>query len=221
MLSTTSFAQIRNAELNIFGAGSIYSKNTYVIGYPQAITSIPGETKFDTRGRFGVRFGVYTRGRWGEEFFYSVQPNTVHISQGGTAPKTTDVKVRISNYGVNALYYLQETETHAFQPFLSAGLGGGLYQIRQSSAVFLQNPAGGNLQDMNNSNELVFNYGFGFKTHSTGWFGVRFDVRDYFGRTPSFGLARHSTDPTAEVLPVGSLHNAEASVGVVFYFGKR
>jgi hypothetical protein len=37
MLSNNAFAQLKDdLELNVFGAGSIYTKNTYEIGFPQA-----------------------------------------------------------------------------------------------------------------------------------------------------------------------------------------
>jgi outer membrane protein assembly factor BamA len=78
------------------------------------------------------------------------------------------------------------------------------------------------MPDIGNSNELGFNFGMGFKTRSTGMFGLRLDARNFVGRTPSFGLARHSNDPTATVLPAtGVTNNLELSVGVVFYFSRR
>jgi hypothetical protein len=224
--SNNAFAQYQlkdNIEVNVFGAGSVWSSKHYVIGYPQSPTNIPGELKIDSEGRFGVRLGVYTRGHWGEEFYYSYEPNGVTISQGGPFPKTTNIRVGISNYGINSLYYLNETESHAFQPFLSAGLGGTLYEIRQESLANLRNPALGNIPDADNSNELAFNFGFGFKARTNGWLGFRFDVRDYVSRAPSFGLARQSNNPTATVLPAtGAINNGEVSVGLTFYFfGRR
>jgi outer membrane beta-barrel protein len=223
MLSNNAFAQLKdNIELNLFGAGSVYTKNHFDIGFPQSATPIPGELTLGAHARFGARLGVYTRGRWGQEFFYSFEPNSVRISRGGASPSRTDIRIRLHHYGINALYYLVETESHTFQPFLSAGLGGAFYELRQESAAFVRDPSRGNLRDMDNANELAFNYGFGFKTRSTGWLGLRLDVRNYMVRTPSFGLARHSDDPTATVLPAtGVLHNPELSVGFVFYFGKR
>ena len=223
MLSNNAFAQSTlQWELNFFGAGSLYTKNTYLIGFPQSATPIPGELKFDVSPRFGARLGVFTRGHWSQEFYYSFEPNTVTISNAGPVPTTTDMRLRISNYGVNALYYLVETESNAFQPFLSAGLGGTLYQIRQESLVQVRDPAIGNLRDVNNSNELAFNWGFGVKTRPSERFGLRLDIRDFIARTPSFGLARQSNNPTATVLPAtGPTHNGELSVGFTIYFGNR
>jgi opacity protein-like surface antigen len=223
LLSNNAFAQLKdNLELNVFGAGSMYSKNNFEIGFPQSASPIPGNLKFDAAARFGVRLGVYTRGHWGEEFFYSFEQNSAQISRGGATTASIDLPIRVSNYGINALYYLQETETHTLQPFLSAGIGGTLYQLKPGTALFARDPARGNIPDIDNSNELAFNFGFGIKTRSTNWLGVRLDFRDYIGRSPSFGLARSSNDPTATVLPAtGVINNGELSLGLVFYFGKR
>jgi hypothetical protein len=223
LFSSDAFAQFReHAELNVFGAGSVYSRNRFLTGAPQSAVPVPGDIKIDPNARFGARFGVYTRGHWGEEFFYSFEPNTVTLSQVvASSPRTVDLRVRMHNYGVNALYYLVETESHALQPFLSAGLGGVAYQIRQESLVIARDPARG-LPDINNSNELAFNFGLGFKARSSGWFGIRLDARDFISRSPSFGLVRQSNNPSATVMPAtGVTHNAELSVGLTFYFSRR
>jgi hypothetical protein len=222
MLSNNAYAQEgNNLELNLFGAGSIYTRNHYQIGYPQTATPFTGEMRFEPHSRFGGRFGVYTRGRWGEEFFYSFEPNTVRL-QASASPGPTDMRLRIHNYGANALFYMVETESHGFQPFLSAGLGGTVYQIRQESLSTVRDPRRGNLPDINNSHELAFNYGLGFKARSAGWFGLRLDLRDFVARAPSFGLARQSIDPLAVVMPAtGVVHNAELSLGFTIYFNRR
>lgn len=221
MLSNAAYAQY-NIELNVFGAGSIYTKNSYEIGYPQSPTPIPGELKLDAHGRGGMRLGVYSHGHWGQEFFYSYEPNRVHLAKGAPSPSNTDLQIQIHNYGINALYYLVETEGHTLQPFVSAGIGGTWYRLTPEAVSIVRDPLRGNMADMDNANELGFNFGVGFKTRSNGWLGFRADFRDFVGRSPSFGLARTSNDPNATVLPAtGVLHNGEASVGLVFYFGKR
>src|SRR5215813_7024165 len=117
LLSNNAFAEYElkdNIEINVFGAGSFSSSKHFVIGYPQSPTSIPGSLKLDSpEGRFGARLGVYTRGHWGQEFYYSYEPNAVTITQGGPFPKTTNFRVSVNNYGINSLYYLAETESHS------------------------------------------------------------------------------------------------------------
>jgi hypothetical protein len=219
VLSNNAWAQFKDySELTVFGAGSVYNTNHFQVGFPQSTVPIPGTLKFDSHFRAGARFGLYMRGHWGEEVFYSYEPNTMTINQGATSK---DFHVQINNYGANALYYLVESEQHTVLPFLSAGIGGTFYRVRPESLAFARSPAGG-YPDMNNANELTFNFGAGFKTHSKGWFGLRVDVRDYLSRTPSFGIPRSSNDPTAIVLPAGGAqNNFEGSVGLVFYFGRK
>lgn len=223
-MSHAAYAQLKdNFELNVFGGGSWYSMKKYEIGYPQSLTPIPGEYRFNRALRGGVRAGVYTRGRWSEEFFYSYEPNKVHFVQPNSPANPVTLSTQIHNYGVTALYYLNDSESHAVRPFLSVGLGGTLYHLTAESRSFVRDPQRGNLPDVNNSNELTLNYGVGVKTRASGWLGFRADVRGFVGRTPSFGLARESNDPNATVLPVsGGLLNAEASAGLIFYFyGRR
>jgi hypothetical protein len=222
ILSNDAFAQLKDIELNFFGAGSVYTKNNFEIGYPQSAVPIPGSLRFENHARFGTRLGVFTRGHWGQEFFYSVESNGVRLTRGGPTPTRTDIRIRVHNYGINALYYLVETESHTIQPFVSAGIGGTVYQLRQESAAFLRDPLRGNIPDADNAHEPALNYGLGIKTRSAGWLGLRFDVRNFMGRSPSFGLARQSNNPSATVLPAtGLLHNGELSLGLVFYFSKR
>jgi opacity protein-like surface antigen len=223
MLSNAAYAQLAdNIELNLFGAGSIYTRNSFEYGYPQFSTPIPGTLSLDNHARFGVRLGVYARGHWGQEFFYSFEPNSVHITRP-TAPATdANLHIQVHNYGVNALYYLIETESGVFQPFVSAGIGGSVYRLTPQSVSYVRDPLRGNMRDMDNANELGFNFGIGFKTRTSGRVGFRMDFRDFVGRSPSFGLARQSNDPTATVLPAtGAINNGELSVGLVFYFGHR
>jgi hypothetical protein len=223
LCSNNVWAQFSDySELNVFGAGSIYSKNNFQTAFPQSAVPIPGQLKFDSHFRAGARFGMYMRGHWGEEVFYSYEPNTMTIISGAPAASRKDFSIGINNYGVNALYYFAEVETHSVLPFVSAGIGGTFYRVRPTSLAFARNPAGGNFPDMNNANELAFNFGGGFKTHTKGWFGIRADVRDFIGRTPSFGIPRSSNNPAAIVLPAfGATNNFEGSFGFVFYFGRQ
>jgi opacity protein-like surface antigen len=223
-LSGVAFAQLKdNIEINLFGGGSWYSAKNFEISYPQSVTPILGRFHFDNAWKGGVRLGVYTRGHWGEEFFYSYEPNNAHFIRRTPPTGAFDLSVQVHSYGATALYYLNDDESQRWRPFLSVGLGGTVYMLTADARTFATDPLRGNLLDIDNSNELVFNYGAGVKTRGSRWLGFRADVRGFVGRTPSFGLARRSTDPNATVFPVsGGLYNAEASAGVILYFfGKR
>src|SRR5262249_18523009 len=146
----------------------------------------------------------------------------LHISATQSTPFSDNLHLGVHNYGINALYYLVETEEHSVMPFLGMGIGGTAYLLSQNSKLYERTPTLGNKPDMNNSNELTFNVGIGLKTRSSGHFGLRLDARDYFGRNPSFGLVRSSPNPAATVLPAtGAINNAEFSAGVVIYFTRR
>jgi len=225
LLSSNAFAQWdhfwgTNYELNVFGAYSVLSDASYTIGFPQLPVPTPGRVTFNDTARYGGRLGVYTRGRWGQEFYYSYQPTKIHIAQSGVP--TDNLHLNIHNYGINALYYFVESEDHTWQPFLTAGIGGTYYQLTEESLLFLRDPNGGDKPDMNNTNLLAFNFGIGFKTRSYGHFGVRLDARDFITPNPRFGLVRSSNNPADTVLPTtGALNNGEFSAGIVFYFQKR
>jgi len=221
-LSATAYAQLKdNFELNVFGGGSWPSSSHYVFSFPQVISASPiqGVEKFDRAIVGGVRIGVYTRGHWGEEFFYSYQPNEVHFTRSNLS--TVNLSTQIHNYGANALYYLNE-DAERVRPFLTIGLGGTTYRVSPESTAFANDPLQGNLRTVHNSNELTMNYGVGVKTRGTRWLGFRLDARGYIGRTPAFGLPRQSNNPAVAVLPVsGGINTGELSAGLTFYFFER
>ena len=223
-LSSAAYAQVKdNLELNVFGGGSLYTAKSYEIGPPQSAVPVSGRFRFDHAIRAGLRVGVYSRGHWSQEFFYTYEPNKAHFIRRTAPTSSVDLSMQLHNYGITALYYLNDNESRSVRPFLSFGLGGSIYRLTPEARAFANDPLRGNLADMNTSHEIALNYGVGLKTRTSDWLGFRADIRGFLNRTPSFGLARRSDDATATVFPVsGPLHNAEASVGLVFYFyGKR
>jgi hypothetical protein len=222
--SSAAFAQLKdNIEINVFGGGGWYSSKDFEIGFPQSATPITGKFKLDPAWRGGVRLGVFTRGHWSQEFFYSYERNNAQFNRLTPPTSSLDLPIQVHNYGVTALYYLDENESNAVRPFLSIGVGGTVYRLSREAKFIATNPLEANIPDVNNSSELTMNYGFGLKTRTSGWLGFRADVRGYLGRPPSFGLARQSNDPNATVFPItGAMNNAEVSAGLVFYFfGRR
>jgi len=220
--SSVAHAQLKdNIEVNLFGGGSIYTKKNFEIGFPQSATPIQETFKLSRAAfRGGLRVGVYDRGHWSEEFFYSYEPNTAHFVATSTS---VDLPIRVHNFGVTALYYLQENESQSIRPFLSVGLGGTLYRLTQEAESIAGDPSQGNLPGIKSSNVLTLNYGVGVKVRPlSGWLGFRADVRGFLGPNPSFRLPSQSADPNAIVFPAGgAMSNGEASAGVIFYFFNR
>ncbi len=220
-----------NFELNLFGGGSFYTQKRFEVGFPQTTsvigsslttTPVQGAFRMNKAIRGGVRVGVYTRGHWSEEFFYSYEPSSARFIRRSAPSASLGLDVGVHNYGVTALYYLNDNETRNFRPFLSIGVGGTIYRLTSQAQSFARDPFRGNLPGINNSHELALNYGIGVKTRASDWLGFRADIRGFVGHTPSFGLPHESSDPNATVFPVaGAIQNGEASAGVIFYFFNR
>ncbi|MBI4474389.1 MAG: outer membrane beta-barrel protein [Acidobacteria bacterium] len=220
MLSTAAEAQlVQDFQLNFFAAGSAYTRNDFEIGFPQTITPVPGTLSFNESIRGGIRVNVYTRGHWGQEFFYSYEPNQMKLTRRTTPESTLQLDMQVHNLGANALYYLKESEEARVRPFLSIGLGAMVYRFTPEAKQIARDPFRGNLRDLDGSRELALNYGTGVSAQMSRRFGVRIDLRGFLSRSPSFGLARQSGDPNATVLPAtGAIHNLEVSTGIVFFF---
>ena len=85
----------------------------------------------------------------------------------------------------------------------------------------VSNPFGLNIPGFGSSSELAFNYGVGVKSQLSNHFGMRFDLRGFVNRNPSFDLPRASSNAGSTVLPnSGAMHSGEASGGIVSYFGR-
>jgi len=223
-LSDGAYAQLQdNLEVNIFGGGSFYTRTKFEIGFPQSATPIQGTFSLSQAWRGGVRVGVYDRGHWSEEFFYSYDPSVAHFTRLSTPSRSSvNLGLSVNNYGITSLYYFHDDEAKHVRPFLSIGVGGTAYLLSSEAEAIARDPLRGNLPGISNSNLLSLNYGAGVKVRSSNWLGFRVDVRGFLGPNPSFGLAHHSDDPNAPVFPAGgALNNGEASAGLIFYFFNR
>jgi len=207
----------RHMELNLFVAGSGHRSEDYVIGFPQTFTPINDEFKMDSALRGGVRFNVNTTAHWGEELFFSYEPNSASFTLKTTPEQTQSYDTRVMNFGLNAMYYINEEESRKTRPFVSAGFGGTIYQPTAAAKEQAHNPLQGNLPNFASSAGVTLNYGIGFKRDCGDSYGFRMDLRGFLGRNPDFGLARSSPNPTEVVFPAtGALHSVEASIGFIF-----
>ena len=102
--------EFRNMELNTFVALSSHTKNQFEIGFPQTITPIQAEFKLNNTTRGGLRFNVNTTRHWGEEVFFSYEPNKARLTRKTTPAQTQNLPIRTYNFGINAMYYMNEEE---------------------------------------------------------------------------------------------------------------
>ena len=180
MVSSAAYAQLpQDLEVNVFGIGSVYSSKNYEVNFPQSAIPIPSHFNFNKGLGGGIRVNVDTHGHWGEEFFYTYEPNTAHFKRLTTPPSSLDLNVEIHNVGVGALYYLNDDETHRIRPFLSIGAGWAIFQLTEGSKQIVEDPLRGNAPDMNNAIEIALNYGGGFKAKLRNWVGIRVDAKGY------------------------------------------
>ena len=212
---------IPQLEINVFGSANAHTKNKFEIGFPQTVNPIPAEFRLDDAIGGGIRFNVHTGGHWGEELFYSFEPNEAHFIRSTSPQQQSDLRIQIHNLGVNGIFYFNNDDAVKTRPFLSFGLGATVYRPTSETRSIVRDPLRGNLPGFSQSNEFAFNYGMGFKHRLFDIYGVRMDIRHFLGRNPSFSLARSSNDPNATVFPAdGAIHSFEASAGIVFYFKK-
>jgi len=213
--------EFRNLELNPFLAGSGHTKSLYTIGFPQTIAPISGEFKYKNALRGGLRFNINTTGHWGEELFFSYEPNTAQIRRKTAPQHELDLGTRILNFGVNALYYINENEDAHMRPYLTFGVGGTMDRPTAVAIQVANDPLQGNLPGFSSDSYLALNYGFGFKQRLSKDFGFRLDVRGFVTRNPTFGLPRSSPDASAVVFPAtGAASNLEVSVGMIIRLKK-
>ena len=181
----TSYAQIiPQLEINAFGAGNGHTKNRYEVGFPQSVTPISSEFRFDDALSGGVRFNVHSNGHWGEEFYYSFEPNEAHFLRKTAPEKKLDLGIQIHNFGVNGLFYFDSDETAKTRPFLSFGVGATVYRPTAETRIIVRDPLRGNMKDFGQSNEFAFNYGIGFKRRIAGIYGFRYGYASFYGTQP-------------------------------------
>jgi hypothetical protein len=223
LMAAPAFGQFsKDAELNLFFGVSAHTKNEFQIGPPQFSPPIDGKFELADALRYGIRFNVATNSRWGEEFFYSYEHNRARYVREGVAPiNIVDLPIQIHNFGVTALFYLNNDEAAKFRPFLAFGGGASIYKPTKEAKVIASDPNIGNMPGFGQSNEIAFHYGVGFKRRLSRVVGLRMDVRHMIGRNPSFSMSRRSNNPNEAVFPAdGAIHNIEATGGLVFYFGR-
>src|SRR5438093_3163597 len=176
--SSVAHAQLKdNIEVNLFGGGSIYSRKKFEIGFPQSAIPIQETFKLSRAVRGGLRVGVFDRGHWSQEFFYSYEPNTAHFFRVSAPSTSVDLRLRVHNYGFTGLYYFQYNESQSLRPFVSICVGGTLYRLTQEAESIARDSLRGNFPGIKNSHLIALSYGICWRVRqSSSWIGFREDL---------------------------------------------
>ncbi len=205
-------------ELNLYGGWSLFTTESFEIGEPQSPTPIPLTFSMEDGLRSGLRINFLTKGKWGSEAYYGYQSTTATFTRADNATRPLELPTQVHQFGANVLYYplgTEDTDERFIVPFASAGLGAAIYRPTSEAKRIASDPLQGNISELIESGRFSLNYGFGVRRRLNGMFGVRFDVRGFLSRSPTFGLPDSSEDPTVTVLPLNNLlHSAEVSVGI-------
>ncbi len=179
-IPSAAFSQeFRNMELNPFIAGTAHTKSLYENGSPQTIPPVAGEFKYRDSLRGGLRFNVNTTRHWGEELFFSYEPNTARIIRKTSPQQEVDLNTRILNTGLNVMYYVNGDEHARIRPFFTLGVGATMDLLTAQAVQIANDPFGGNLPGARSSSSMALNYGLGFKQRLSEAIGFRMDLRGF------------------------------------------
>ncbi len=219
LLACAAVAQERaQYRLEVFAAANVPQDKDFEMSFPQTVTPMKATHEWSPGVRGGVRLGADNWRRWGQEFNYSYGTNATKIvnhSNSGTFGFTT----HSHEFSYNLLWYPTGFAKKKVLPYLTAGLGGSFYMLRQSTINEALDPNRVGLGKLRNESVFTFNGGGGVRFRINEVYGFRIDARDYFSSPPRFGLPASSDNPSAVVFPVtGIFQRLEVSFAFVYYF---
>jgi hypothetical protein len=208
-----AFAQAENARVELFASGSVLKGERSFV-----IDGDPKRSNFATGGKIGVRFTVDMTPHLALEGAYSYGTNNLRIIDVGPPAVTRGFGTRIHQLTGNASYYFTDAKS-GLRPFATAGAGIMRFNptgdARSAATIKFVSDAA----TIQSNTKLEFNYGGGVEAGGER-LGLRFDLRDHIAGIPRFGVPQAPAAGIADFFPVsGSIHDVEASVGVVYYFG--
>ena len=207
---TDSFDQYPDLiELDAFGGGSFYG--SVVSGLDEKLAN--GGT---AGGRIAGNFSKYV----GLELNYNFMINNVRLLTPLRAglPSFTFGN-QLQYVSIDPVFNLRPRGSRV-QPYLTLGAGPALFHPTNQAKQYAQlvNGTYGS-GALSSDARIAFNYGGGVKFHLSDHFGLRFDVRGFLSRNPTFGLPTSST--TGIYIPDNHpLNGVQATLGIVLYYGQ-
>ncbi|MEO8660042.1 MAG: hypothetical protein ABI693_16345 [Bryobacteraceae bacterium] len=188
-----------------------------------AVTGVtPGSRRFGDDPVAGIRFTQDFHKYIGVEegFTYAFLPVTYTSFGAGNQAKLDARSYRVS---ANPVFHFTPRESK-FRPFVTVGVAANWFDPNASTLVSTQPrstdfPVG---TDLKTKVEPVLFYGVGLKVNVSRRFGLRFDVRDNWSKTPHFNLQEYPSAVGDYYSPKGeTLHQIEATAGIVFRWGYK
>ena len=198
----------------LYGSANVPGTKDFQISMPQSTIPLNGQLQMSPGVRGGVRLGVDGMHHWGQDITYSYGTNAakIAVNQNGEFAFTS----RTHQFAYNAIFYPAGSNSSKAIPYITAGAGGTIYTLSQTTinGAFLQG-----LGQLQSHTSFTFNVGGGVRVQFNDNVGIRFDVRDWMSHPPRYGIPASSNDPQTFVFPVqGVFHQMEASVAFVYCF---
>ena len=180
------------------------------------------DEKFITGGTIGGRVAVNFSKYIGLELGYNYMVNNVRlVTPIQPGYPSYDFSVRNHMLALNPIFNLTPRGSR-FQPYLTIGVGAIQFTPTNHAETVARSAAAApfDAQGLDDNLQVALNYGGGVKWHLTDHVGLRVDVRGVFSRNPTFDLPNY---PTGGVYITARQHlnGVEATLGLVFYLGKK
>lgn len=200
-------------ELDPFGGVSLFGQINRGLG-----------EKLINGGTGGGRVAFNMSRYLGLEFSYNFSGNNVRLVQP-IAPGLPSYNFAQQSHAVSLdpVFNLRPRGSR-IQPYVTAGVGFINFVPTKQATDFATNATNNAIYHASNLRsdlEVAFNYGGGVKVHISPHFGLRFDVRGLIlPKNPTFGLPNF---PNGGEYIVGKnlMSGLDATVGMVFYFGRH
>jgi hypothetical protein len=178
--------------------------------------------KFIDGGTAGGRVAYNFTRYLGLEFNYNFSENAIRL--------TTPIAAGLPSYGfgqqsqaasLDPVFNLRARDSRIV-PYVTAGFGfNNWVPTKQATDFAKANTATYGSAALRSDFEVAFNYGGGVKIHVSPRFGLRFDVRGIISpKNPTFGLPNY---PNGGIYIANKslLNGIDATMGLIFYFGRH
>lgn len=197
MLTEGLLAQ--KVEVGPYGGGSFFSNPQFKTSTPNPNTEL--KYNFVNGGVLGIRLRENLAEHFGLEQSYTFLGNNNAQFPGAL------LGTRIQQFYFNGNLIGYDNESR-IRPYFSGGVGVGMFRPTDEAKSIGGKALG---VSIDNSNKFQFNYGGGLKIKLADHFGLDFSVRDFVGKSPSYGFPGASDERW--------LHNLQLQGGFMLYFG--